>query len=125
VFAIERSLADDLAASLDGRLTKQAHAVAAWLDNADHGDHQSPRLAGRVDRLAQRLGAVTDARITVIDAAGDVEGDSQEPDTVGLPIGEAAELTGARRGELGHAIRALHRGEPPQYVVAVAVTAAG
>ena len=95
--------------------------MARWLDNADHGDPQSPRLTGRVARLAQRLGAVTDARITVIDAAGDIEGDSQEPELVGLPIGEPVELAGARRGEIGRAVRPLHRGEPPHYLVAVAV----
>jgi two-component system phosphate regulon sensor histidine kinase PhoR len=118
LFALERSLADDLTAALDSRLTKQAYAVAAWLANTDHGDPQSPRLAGRTDRLAVRLAAVTSARITVVDAAGAIEGDSQEPDAVGMSIGDAAELAFARRGGVGHAVRSLGAG-PLHYVVAV------
>lgn len=108
LFAIERTLADDLVASLDARLSKQGGAVAGWLT-----------VAGHPDRLAPRLAAVTGTRITIIGADGLVQGDSLEPATVGRPIGEAAEVAAARRGETGRAIRQLRLDEPPQYLVAV------
>jgi two-component system phosphate regulon sensor histidine kinase PhoR len=108
LFAIERTLADDLTASLDSRMTKQAHEVAGWLS-----------VAGHPDRLAPRLAAVTGARVTIIGADGLVQGDSLEPSTIGKPVGEAWEVSRARRGEVGHAIRLLRSDGPPQYVVAV------
>ncbi|HVK83283.1 MAG TPA: ATP-binding protein [Kofleriaceae bacterium] len=108
LFAIERTLADDLVASLDARLTKQGTAVAGWLNVAGHPERLSPRLA-----------AVTGTRITVIGADGLVLGDSLEPSTVGRPIGDAAEVARARRGEIGRTIRELRADEPPQYLVAV------
>ena len=108
LFAVERTLADDLVASLDNRMTKQGSAVAGWLT-----------VAGHPDRLAPRLAAVTGTRITIIGADGLIQGDSLEPSTVGRPIGEAAEVARARRGEIGRAIRELRTDEPPQYLVAV------
>jgi len=108
LFAIERTLADDLLASLDSRMTKQGQEVAIWLNNAGHPD-----------RLAHRLAAVTGARITIIGADGLIQGDSREPSAVGRPIGEAWEVSKARRGATGHAIRHLRDDEPPQYLVAV------
>jgi len=108
LFVIERTLANDLTTSLDSRMTKQGHEVAGWLLNADHPD-----------RLAQRLAAVTGTRITIVGADGLVQGDSLEPATVGRPVGEAWEVSRARRGEVGHAIRNLRDDEPPQYLVAV------
>jgi two-component system phosphate regulon sensor histidine kinase PhoR len=108
LFAIERTLADDLVKSLDVRLSKQGSAVAGWLT-----------VAGHPDRLAPRLAAVTGTRITIIGADGLVQGDSLEPSTVGRPIGDASEVARARRGEIGRAIRQLRLDEPPQYLVAV------
>ncbi|MBL0213263.1 MAG: HAMP domain-containing protein [Myxococcales bacterium] len=108
LFAIERTLADDLVSSLDSRLSKQGSAVAAWLT-----------VAGHPDRLAPRLAAVTGTRITIIGADGLVQGDSLEPSTVGRPIGDASEVAKARRGETGRTIRQLRSDEPPQYLVAV------
>ena len=108
LFAIERSLANDLVSSLDQRLTKQGQEVAEWL-----------RIAGHPDRLAPRLAKVTGTRITIIGADGLVEGDSLEKSTIGRPIGEAAEVAGARRGQVGRTIRKLREGEAPQYLVAV------
>ncbi|MBL9016109.1 MAG: HAMP domain-containing protein [Myxococcales bacterium] len=108
LFAIERTLADDLVSSLDTRMSKQGNAVAAWLT-----------VAGHPDRLAPRLAAVTGTRITIIGADGLIQGDSLEPSTVGRPIGDASEVTRARRGEIGRAIRELRDDEPPQYLVAV------
>ncbi len=108
LFAIERTLANDLVASLDSRMTKQGKAVANWLT-----------MAGHPDRLAPRLAAVTGTRITIIGADGLVQGDSREQSTVGRPIGDATEVAQARRGEVGRAIRQLRADEPPQYLVAV------
>jgi two-component system, OmpR family, phosphate regulon sensor histidine kinase PhoR len=108
LLAIERTLADDLTASLDSRMTNQGQEVATWLINAGH-----------LDRLAPRLGKVTGARITIIGADGLIQGDSHEPETVGHPVGDAWEVSRARRGEVGHAIRTLRDDEPPQYLVAV------
>ena len=93
LFAIERTLADDLVSSLDARLSKQGAAVANWLG-----------MAGHVDRLAPRLAAVTGTRITIVGADGLVQGDSLEHSTVGRPIGDAYEVARARRGEVGRAI---------------------
>jgi two-component system phosphate regulon sensor histidine kinase PhoR len=108
LFVIERTLADDLTSSLDTRMTKQGEEVAAWLS-----------FAGHPDRLAPRLAAVTGTRITIVGVDGLVQGDSLEPDTVGRPIGEAWEVSRARRGEVGHAIRLLREDGPPMYLVAV------
>ncbi|MBA2539317.1 MAG: HAMP domain-containing protein, partial [Deltaproteobacteria bacterium] len=108
LFAIERTLADDLVSSLDARMSKQGAAVANWLG-----------MAGHVDRLAPRLAAVTGTRITIVGADGLIQGDSSEQATVGRPIGDAYEVARARRGEVGRAIRQLRTDEPPQYLVAV------
>jgi two-component system phosphate regulon sensor histidine kinase PhoR len=108
LFGIEHSLADDLLSALDTRLTSQGKAVAVWLARAKH-----------VDQLAPRLGDVTGTRITVVGADGLVQGDSREPATVGLPIGPAWEVSRARHGEVGRAVRELRADEPKQYLVAV------
>lgn len=109
LFAIERTLADDLVASLDARMTKQGKEVANWLT-----------IAGHPDRLAPRLAAVTGTRVTIIGADGLVQGDSHEASEVGKPIGAAAvEVARAAKGQVGRSIRQLHDGDPPQYLVAV------
>jgi two-component system, OmpR family, phosphate regulon sensor histidine kinase PhoR len=91
-------------------MTKQGRAVAGWLVSADHPD-----------RLAVRLAAVTGTRITIIGDDGLVQGDSREPSMVGRPIGEAWEVSRARRGEVGRAIRQLRDDEPQEYLLAVPV----
>jgi two-component system phosphate regulon sensor histidine kinase PhoR len=108
LFAIERTLASDLTASLESRMTTQAREAAGWLSNAGH-----------LDRLAPRLAAAMGTRITIIDPDGVVLGDSHEPEAVGRPVGDAWEVSRARAGEVGHAIRTLKSDEPPQYLVAV------
>ncbi|HUJ57711.1 MAG TPA: ATP-binding protein [Kofleriaceae bacterium] len=105
---IERTLADDLLSALDTRLTNQGTAVATWLATARH-----------MEQLAPRLAAVTGTRITIIGADGLIQGDSLEPSTVGRPIGDAWEVSRARRGEVGRAVRSLDPDEPKQYLVAV------
>lgn len=106
--AIERTLADDLVTQLDHRIEKQAQGVATWMATAGHPD-----------RLAPRLGAVTGARVTIIGADGLIQGDSREYASVGRPIGDAPEVSLARRGDVGRAIRRLRDDEPEQYLVAV------
>ena len=108
LFAIERTLASDLTAGLDSRMTTQAREAAGWLSNARH-----------LDVLAPRLAAAMGTRITIVDPDGVVLGDSHEPEAVGRPVGDAWEVARARAGEVGHAIRTLKSDEPPQYLVAV------
>ncbi len=108
LFAIERTLASDLTASLDSRMTMQAREAAGWLSNAGH-----------LDRLAPRLAAAMGTRITIVGGDGLVLGDSHEPESVGRPVGDAWEVSRARSGEVGHAIRTLSGDESPQYLVAV------
>ena len=108
LFAIERTLADDLVSALDARMTSQGEALAAWFVKADHPD-----------RLVLRLAKVTGARITIVGADGLIQGDSHEPDTVGRPIGDAFEVSRARKGQIGRTIRRLHTDGPLQYLVAV------
>jgi two-component system, OmpR family, phosphate regulon sensor histidine kinase PhoR len=108
LLAIERTLASDLTASLDARMTMQAREAAGWLSNAGH-----------LDRLAPRLAAAMGTRITIVDADGLVLGDSHEPETVGRPVGDAWEVSRARHDKVGRAIRTLKSDEPPQYLVAV------
>jgi two-component system phosphate regulon sensor histidine kinase PhoR len=108
LYWIERTLADDLLAALDKRLSDQGKAVAKWLT-----------IAGHVDRLTPRLAEVTGTRLTIVGADGLVQGDSHEPAFVGEPIGSAWEVTQARKGEVSRAVRALHPDEPTQYLVAV------
>lgn len=108
LIAIERTLADDLLASLDSRMTAQGAEVASWL-----------AVEGHPDTLAPRLAAVTGARVTIVGPDGLIQGDSLEPATVGVPVGEASEVSRARRGQVGRATRHLRDDEPPQYLVAV------
>jgi two-component system phosphate regulon sensor histidine kinase PhoR len=75
LYAIERSLADDLLSALDSRMSAQGRAVASWLTSAD-----------QVDRLLPRLAGVTGTRLTIVGPDGIVLGDSHEPETVGHPL---------------------------------------
>jgi two-component system phosphate regulon sensor histidine kinase PhoR len=113
LWEIERTLADDLKSALEERLTSQAHAVAAWITRDQHRDPK------RIEKLTPQLAEVTGTRITIVGANGLVEGDSLEPSTVGRPIGDAWEISQARKGEIGRAIRELAVDGPRQYVVAV------
>ncbi len=108
LYWIERTLADDLLAALDKRLSDQGRAVASWLT-----------IAGHVDRLTPRLAEVTGTRLTIVGADGVVQGDSHEPGLVGQPIGPAWEVLQARKGDVARAVRELRPDEPKQYLVAV------
>lgn len=122
LLAIERALADDLLSALADQMTKQAQEVATWLINPEHPDRFGARQAGgggHLDRLVPRLAKVTNARITIVGPDGLIEADSVEPETVGRPVGDAPEVSRARRGANGYAIRTLRSDEPLQYLVAV------
>jgi len=108
LYAIERTLADDLLSALDSRLSSQGRAVASWLS-----------IAGHVDRLTPRLAAVTGTRLTVVGADGVVQGDSHEPGIVGHAVGPAWEIEQARKGKVSRAVRQLATTDPRQYLVAV------
>ena len=108
LFAIHRSLSEDLVTALNARMVSQSRAVADWMAEAGHPD-----------RLVRRLANVTGTRITVVGADGLVQSDSVERWTVGRPIGDAPEISRARRGGVGRAIRPLRDGQAPQYLVAV------
>jgi two-component system phosphate regulon sensor histidine kinase PhoR len=108
LYVIERTLADDLLTALDTRLQSQGRAVAGWLETARH-----------MEQLAPRLAAVTGTHLTIVGADGLVQGDSLEPSTVGRPIGDAWEVSQARHGQVGKAIRELRPDEDKQYLVAV------
>ncbi len=108
LFWIEHTLADDLLTSLDSRLTSQGRSVATWVSGADHPT-----------RLATRLSEVTGSRITIVGSDGLIQGDSVDPDAVGRPIGDAYEVSQARRGEVGRTIRRLDPDDPLQYLVAL------
>jgi hypothetical protein len=103
LYWIERTLADDLLAALDKRLSDQGRAVASWLT-----------IAGHVDRLTPRLAEVTGTRLTIVGADGVVQGDSHEPGLVGQPIGPAWEVLQARKGDVARAVRELRPDEPKQ-----------
>jgi two-component system, OmpR family, phosphate regulon sensor histidine kinase PhoR len=108
LYAIERTLADDLVSALDTRLTQQGRAVAGWL--ADVAD---------VEALAPRVAAVTGTRLTIVDGDGVVQGDSHEPSMTGRQLAAAPEISDARRGQVARAVRELAPAEPTQYLVAV------
>ncbi len=110
LFAIERTLADDLLSALQKRMTTQATAVASWIATSGHPD-----------RLAARLANVTDTRLTIVGADGLIQGDSQDDEEVGRPVGDAWEIAQARRGVVGTTIRAFTPDGSLQYVVAVPI----
>lgn len=96
LYAVDRKLGDDLVQALDERVEAQAEAVSGWLSGSGHPP-----------RLAKRLGRVVDARVTVLDQFGIVEGDSLiDEDKLGVdPEGRSAAVEAARQGRTGREIR--------------------
>lgn len=105
---LDRTLGEDLTAELDARLRAQGDGVVRWIETAGHPE-----------RLATRLAAVVAARVTIVDRDGMVLGDSDRWADVGKPVGSAPEIDAARAGGIGRATRALTRGGPEVYLVAV------
>ncbi len=108
LYLIHRALSEDLVAALNARMTMQSRGVAEELAGAGHPERLAPRLAN-----------VTGTRITLVGADGLVQSDSLEPATIGRPIGDAPEISRARRVGTGRAIRRLRESEALQYLVAV------
>lgn len=105
---LDRTLGRSLRAELDERLREQAAGVVRWLEGA-----------GQPDRLAPRLAMVVGARVTIVTDDGLIEADSIRRIDIGRPIGFAPEVRAARLGHDGRAERALERGAPSSYMVAV------
>jgi two-component system phosphate regulon sensor histidine kinase PhoR len=102
VVSVERSLSRRLEAQIDNRLTEQARAVAAWLEQAGHPE-----------RLAARLAGVVGAEVTIVGEGGRaIAGSTRE-----TRLGEKPEIAAARRGEIGRATRRSGAaGEPVRYI---------
>ncbi|HUS64341.1 MAG TPA: ATP-binding protein [Kofleriaceae bacterium] len=110
LYAAERKLGADLVAALDQRLETQATAAASWMSGSGHPP-----------RLAKRLSRVMNARVSVIDALGIVEGDSAiEEERLGVdPEGETQAVSEARAGRVGREIRWSPVGRGEMYYLAV------
>jgi two-component system phosphate regulon sensor histidine kinase PhoR len=108
--AVDRKLGGDLVAELDARLESQARATASWLGRSGN----PPRLAGRLAR-------VLDARVTILDPYGVVEGDSAiDEEQLGAdPEGESAAVEAARAGRIGREIRYSPLAGEEMYYLAV------
>lgn len=115
VFALDRSLGQDLSDRQRRRLEAQARGAATWIGQTRHHE-----------RLAPRLAAAVSARVTIIDADGAVLGDSDHAleRRPALPNqGAAPEVVAALREGVGHALRTdRERGATMQYA---AVSAGG
>lgn len=105
---LDRTLGDDLRGDVDERLHSQALGVERWLD-----------VAGHVERLAPRLGAVINARLTIVGADGVIQADSERPGDVGKAVGVAPEIAAAHAGRIGRATRRLTPESGPAYALAV------
>ena len=110
LYAVDRKLGDDLVQALDERVEAQAEAVAGWLSGSGHPP-----------RLAKRLSLVVDARVTVVDEFGIVEGDSLiDEDKLGIdPEGRSAAVEAARKGQTGREIRHSPIAREEMYYLAV------
>jgi signal transduction histidine kinase len=69
LYALDRSLGEDLTRELDQRLEQQAIGAAQWVTSGRHPD-----------RLAGRLAAVVDAQVTIFDREGRVLGEAGPSD---------------------------------------------
>ena len=96
LYAVDRKLGADLVSALDQRLEAQARAVSGWLARS-----------GNPPRLARRLSNVVDARVSILDSLGMVQGDSEiDPERLGLdPEGDSHAVDQARAGRIGREIR--------------------
>lgn len=106
--ALYRVLDSALEYQLDERLTAQARGAAQWAGGGRH-----PNV------LAQRIGMVVNARVTVVDTDGVVLGDSGLPDGQAPPatrLEGLAEIEAARTGSVGFATRAGLDGTPMRFV---------
>jgi signal transduction histidine kinase len=93
---LNRTLGDDLVRKLDLRLEQQARSAARWLGAGRHPA-----------RLAPRLSALLDARVTIYDEDGIIVGDSGEAGLRGRrdPDGATPEVAEAVAGRIGRSNR--------------------
>lgn len=82
----------DLRAEVDRRLEQQARGAAEWVAAGRHPE-----------KLAERLGAIVDADVEVVDARGVVIGNSTGK--LGQSVALDPEISGARAGQVAHAVR--------------------
>ena len=113
VVGLNQAAGADLRGRLDQRLEEQARGAAAWVGSGRHRE-----------RLASRLAAVVHARVTIIDASGEVIGDSDYPGETDPAVqnqATAPEVVAARSAGVGRATRASERtGEEMQLVAVTA-----
>lgn len=106
LLVVERAVSSQMEALVDSRLEAQATAVARWLKQARHPD-----------RLAGRLAGVVGARVTVLDTAGGVAGESSKSARDIKQLAGFEEVLAARSGGIGRATRfAVEVGEQVRYV---------
>lgn len=111
IVTLNESLGNDLHSRLDQRLEQQARGAAAWMVSTRHRE-----------KLATRLGAVVNARVTIIGPEGDVLGDSSYPGEAQPSIvnqAHAEEFIAARAGGVGRATHAAEGDGTPMQFVAV------
>jgi two-component system phosphate regulon sensor histidine kinase PhoR len=83
ILALNRTLGQELVQRADARLAAQARGAGQWILTGRHsgmgGGGGGDKDPGRYGRIAERLAATVDARVTIYDAAGRVLGDSGMP----------------------------------------------
>lgn len=107
---VERLVTTRMEQQLDHRMESQARAVSSWLNRAAHPQ-----------QLANRLAAVVDARVTIIDKRGIAVGESAKiaawsVDAEGTP----REVAAAREGKVGRDTRFSADEQQPVRYIAVA-----
>jgi two-component system phosphate regulon sensor histidine kinase PhoR len=81
ILALNRTLGEELMLRLDQRLAQQAAGAKDWIGAGRHGGNEPAERDGtRLQRIAERLASVVDARVTISDDKGTVLGDSGQPD---------------------------------------------
>ena len=111
IVTLNESLGNDLHSRLDQRLEQQARGAALWMVSTRHRE-----------KLATRLGAVVNARVTIIGPEGDVLGDSSYPGEAQPSIvnqSNAEEFIAARAGGVGRATHPAEKDGTPMQFVAV------
>ena len=94
VATLDRALASMLQNQLAHRLEDQARGALAWVAQGRHPDV-----------VAERLAAITAARVTLFDADGAVVGDSVAGVVDGADVAAAPEVARARAGSVGRDAR--------------------
>lgn len=107
LIVVERLVTTRMEQQLDHRLQSQAQAVASWLNRAAHPQ-----------QLANRLAAVVDARVTIIDKRGVAVGESAK--IAAWSENNPPEVVAAREGKVGRDTRFSADEQQPVRYIAVA-----